>query len=216
MADNTVTLVLDGEVPLQEFSKAIVAFNELVKALSVEAGGGLDWVMQDLQVSSALASALAIGEEPKIEAVVTSYETVAQALEENTEIPYSEPVRVAANKIVSIEDHRIKAVRFETAKRESTVHLAPIAPIKAGDVQMVSAARPQSKRFTSKLSARAVIPAYGLFREESKPCPVAARCALLFMICCMTKRYRAIWPRKSVTDPGLVGFSGDCRGNCFA
>ena len=180
MADNTVTLVLDGEVPLQEFSKAIVAFNELVKALSVEAGGGLDWVMQDLQVSSALASALAIGEEPKIEAVVTSYETVAQALEENTEIPYSEPVRVAANKIVSIEDHRIKAVRFETAKRESTVHLAPIAPIKAGDVQMVSAARPQSKRFTSKLSARAVIPAYGAIQGRIQT--LSSRGALRFTL----------------------------------
>ena len=131
MADNTVTLVLDGDVPLQEFSKAIVGFSELVKALSVEAGGGLDWVMQDLQVSSALASALAIGEEPKIEAVITSYETVAQALEEDIEIPYSEKVRVAAKKIVSIEDYRIKAVRFETAKREATVR---ISPINEGDV----------------------------------------------------------------------------------
>ena len=177
MADNTVTLVLDGEVPLQEFSKAIVAFSELVKALSIEAGGGLDWVMQDLQVSSALASALAIGEEPKIEAVVTSYETVAQALEENTEIPYSKPVRVAAKKIVSIEDHRIKAVRFETAKRESTVHLAPI---KAGDVQMVSAAPSQSKSFTSKLSARAAIPAYGAIQGRIQT--LSSRGALRFTL----------------------------------
>ena len=151
MSDNTVTLVLDGEVPLQEFSKAIVGFSELVKALSVEAGGGLDWVMQDLQVSSALASALAIGEEPKIEAVVTKYENVAQALENNIEIPYSAPVRVAARKIVSIKDYRITAVRFETAKRESVVRMEPS---KVKSDQMVSAVPPQ-------LSASAVITAYG-------------------------------------------------------
>ena len=40
MPDNTVTLVLDGEVTLSEFSKAIVGFSELVNALSVEAGVG--------------------------------------------------------------------------------------------------------------------------------------------------------------------------------
>ena len=158
MADNTVTLVLDGDVPLQEFSKAIVGFSELVKALSVEAGGGLDWVMQDLQVSSALVSALAIGDEPKIEAVITSYETVAQALEEDIEIPYSEKVRVAAKKIVSIEDYRIKAVRFETAKREATVR---ISPINEGDVPMVSAVPSQSESVASKLGVREVNPAYG-------------------------------------------------------
>ena len=146
MPDNTVTLVLDGEVTLPEFSKAIVGFSELVNALSVEAGGGLDWVMQDLQVSSALASALAIGEEPKIEAVVTSYENVAQALEQNIEIPYSAPVRAAAKKLVSIEDNRINAVRFETAKREFIVRIAPIS--------IATAVSPQ-------LSARATIPAYG-------------------------------------------------------
>lgn len=177
MPDNTVTLVLDGEVPLQEFSKAIVGFSELVKALSVEAGAALDWVIQDLQMSSALASVIAIGKQAKIEAVITSYETVAQALEENTEIPYSEPVRVAAKRIVSIEDYRIKAVRFETAKRESTVR---IDPIQAGDVQMVSAAPPQSKSFASKLSARAAIPAYGAIQGRIQT--LTSRGALRFTL----------------------------------
>jgi len=177
MPDNTVTLVLEGQVPLQEFSKAIVGFSELVNALSVEAGGGIDWVMQDLQVSSALASALAIGEEPKIEAVVKSYETVAQALEENTEIPYSEPVRAAAKKVVSIEDYRVKAVRFETAKRESVVR---IAPIEEGDVPMVSADPPQSKSPSLKLNARAVRPAYGAIRGRIQT--LTSRGALRFTL----------------------------------
>ena len=127
MAANTVTLVLDGEVTLSEFAKAITNFGELVKALSAESGApSLDWIIQDLQVSSSLASVMAIGEEKAIEAVITSYENVGQALESNSEIPYSEPVRSAAKKIVSIEDYRrIPSVRFETAKREAIVRIRP-------------------------------------------------------------------------------------------
>lgn len=158
MPDNTVTLVLDGDVPLSEFSRAIGHFNELVKALSIESGApSLDWIIQDLQVSSALASAGAIGDEKSVEAVITSYENVAQALETDSDIPYSEPVRTAAKKIVSIEDYRrVPSVRFETARRETIVRVKPPRRVEEIEItaKLQGIAPPQ-------LAVKAALPAYG-------------------------------------------------------
>lgn len=151
MPDNTVTLVLDGDVPLAEFAKAIVAFNELVAALSAEVSSSpLDWVIQDLQYSSALASALAIGPPKDIDSVIVAYGNVGAALETNTPIHYKEPVRVAAKKIVAVADSRIKAVRLETAKTESIVRLAPVIPINQASELEVVAAAPTAPMATPK------------------------------------------------------------------
>lgn len=162
MADNTVTLVLDGEVPLSEFAKAIANFSELVKALSAESGApSLEWMIQDLSVSSALASAMALGEEKVVEAVITSYENVAQALESDADIPYSEPVRTAAKKIVSIDDYRrIPTVRFETARRESIVR---VRPPRSADVKATADVITLEREVAPlpQLAARPALPAYG-------------------------------------------------------
>ena len=57
MPNDTVTLALDGDVPLEEFARTMGRFAELVNALSEEVGSpGLDWVVDDLQVSSAVAT----------------------------------------------------------------------------------------------------------------------------------------------------------------
>ncbi len=126
MPDNTVTLVLDGDVPLVEFAKAIANFNELVAALSAEVGhSSLDWVIQDLSYSSALASALAIGPPQDIDSVIVAYGEVGTALETDAPIKYQEPVRTAAKKLISISDARIKVVRLQTAKTEAMVSIAP-------------------------------------------------------------------------------------------
>ncbi len=130
MPDNTVTLVLDGDVPLAEFAKAVVAFNELVAALSAEVSTApLDWIIQDLQYSSALATAGGLGAAQDIQSVIAAYGDVGAALETNSPIKHKEPVRVAAKKIVSITDARIKAVRLETATREATVRITPVIQI---------------------------------------------------------------------------------------
>src|SRR5579864_7539359 len=107
MADNTVTLVLNGDVPLAEFARAIANFNELVNALSEESGDkSIDWIIQDLQVGSALASVQGNGPEKAVQRVVYAYAEVGAALEARTPINHSERVRVAAKKIISIEDRK--------------------------------------------------------------------------------------------------------------
>src|SRR5437016_744508 len=126
MPDNTVTLVLNGEVPLTEFARTIPHFNQLVRALSAEAGNpNLDWVIQDLSVSSALASVMSLGEEKIVQSVVSGFADVGTALEAGTPINHSEAVQAAARNVISISDSRISSVNFGTAKREATVLLIP-------------------------------------------------------------------------------------------
>jgi len=128
MADNTVTLVLNGDVPLEEFAKAIAGFTELIKALSTEYNApSLDWLIEDLSVSSAMATAEApSGNEKQIEAVIDGYADVGAALENHSEIRHSESVKSAARKIISIQDRRVNSVHFDTAKRAAIVPLHKI------------------------------------------------------------------------------------------
>jgi len=123
MADNTATIFLEGEVSLDEFAKAVSNFNELMNALSEESGGGVEWLLDDLSVSSAMAAARGVGDEKRIQISINNYSNVGQALQSHTEIRYSERVRAAANKVVLITDRRIKNLRFETEKREVLIPL---------------------------------------------------------------------------------------------
>ncbi len=123
MADNTATFILDGEVSLHEFAKAISNFNELIAALSEESGVAVEWIVDDLSVSSAMASIVGLGDENHVQRVLADYSDVGQALQAKTEIHHSQRAKNAANKIVSISDPRISSVRFETAKREAVIPL---------------------------------------------------------------------------------------------
>ncbi len=122
MPDSTVTLALDGDVPLEEFARAMGRFAELVNALSEEVGSpGLDWVVNDLQVSSAVATVRSSSNTQAAQKVVHAYTAVGSALENHTPVEVSRRVRQAANKVVSIQDKRVRAVRFETAEKDSVI-----------------------------------------------------------------------------------------------
>ena len=97
-------------------------FAELVNALSEEVGSpGLDWVVDDLQVSSAHATARPSSDTQAAQKVVHAYAVVGSALENRTPVTVSRRVRRAANKLVSIQDKRVRAVRFETAEKDSVI-----------------------------------------------------------------------------------------------
>ena len=122
MPDDTITLALDGDVPLEEFARTMGRFAELVNALSEEVGSpGLDWVVDDLQVSSAHATARSSSDTQAAQKVVHAYTVVGSALENHTPVTVSRRVRRAANKLVSIQDKRVRAVRFETAEKDSVI-----------------------------------------------------------------------------------------------
>jgi hypothetical protein len=122
MTVDTITIVLDGEIPFGDFARTINSFYELIKALSDEVGTpDLDWVLDDLQVSSAFATARASSDPKAAEKVAIAYGDVGGALESDTPMNHSDRVRAAANKVISINDPRVRSVRFETPIREVTV-----------------------------------------------------------------------------------------------
>ena len=122
---DTLTIILDGEIPLREFARTIESFYELVKALSDEVGApDLDWVLDDLQVSSAVATVRAPSDPQSAEKVVNAYAEVGHSLETGTPIISSPRVRSAAQKVISIQDARVRSVRFETPIREAIINVA--------------------------------------------------------------------------------------------
>ncbi len=128
MANDNLTIVLEGEVPLEQFSRTIQRFYKLIRALSEEIGKpDMDWLLDDLQMSSAIATARAPSDIEGAEQVVTAYADIGAAFESNTatNVSYSWRVQRAAIRVVSINDARVSSVRFETPLRESLVKVTP-------------------------------------------------------------------------------------------
>jgi len=125
MADTTVTLVLEGEVPLKAFAQAMDGFSSLVASLSEEVGDGarIDWRIESLEASSALATAQGLSDiQSAVDKVVHAFLEVGEAEEHGTPIPYSPKVKRAAEKIASVLNGKVSAVRFETAEGEATLY----------------------------------------------------------------------------------------------
>lgn len=118
MADNTMTLALDGNVPLREFAIAIEHFAGLIDALAshMQAKDGVEWIIDDLVKRSAIATVRGESKNPqKVAQVIQGFAAVATALQTDVSIPYSNRVRTHANQIRAIINHQVTAVRFETA-----------------------------------------------------------------------------------------------------
>jgi hypothetical protein len=126
MKSDTVTLVLSGDVPLGSFARAIARFHSLILGLSVDAGSPeLEWVIDDLERSSTIATARGIGAPDRIAAVVRAYEGVGEDLAAGKLMDrYSRRVRRAALGLRAIAGGKIEAVRFETAAREAIIRRA--------------------------------------------------------------------------------------------
>jgi hypothetical protein len=128
MAKDTITIGLTGEVELRDFSEAILNFRILVEGLSQELGvaGEVEWIVQDLQVSSAVATIRGESETiEKVERVVSAYGKVGQALEIGKQPDFSEPVLRATQSLTRILSDRVTAIRFETAEVDATIVARP-------------------------------------------------------------------------------------------
>ncbi len=131
MAKDTVTIALDGEVTLQRFSSAISNLVALINALSKEiiSGGSIKWIVQSLEVSSAVATAR--GESDvleQVEAIVDAYGDIGASLESGQRPNYSEKVTKITDDIVNLLEDGISAIRFETPDRDTvrTKHMPSI------------------------------------------------------------------------------------------
>lgn len=117
MAKNTLTLKLQGEVPLAEFAKAMGHFSALVEALTDDVSGTADieWEISKLEAGS--ATAVIIGRslyEGSVEKVVQAYEIIGSAVKNKKPIPYSDNIIKEAHALTSLLNGKIKAVEFVT------------------------------------------------------------------------------------------------------
>jgi hypothetical protein len=123
---DTITLVLSGEVVLEDFAAGLSRLSDLVDALATETrAAGVTWIIDDLEKSSALATIRGIGETNSVERVVRAYAEVGAAMEEGRPIPYSGPVLAAATGLRAILGPRVESIRFETPEREATIRAGP-------------------------------------------------------------------------------------------
>lgn len=125
MSDNTLTISLSGEVSLSTFADIIQHFARLVDLLTreVAADTKIDWLVNDLQAGSALATIEGISEhQPAVQRVVQAYENVGISLQRGEPIEYSESVDKEARAITKVIGREIPSVTFQTAQRDAIVY----------------------------------------------------------------------------------------------
>ena len=140
-SEDTVTLALQGDVSLDDLAKALSGFRDLVTSLTdeVDASRSVRWLVQNLEVGSAIATARGdVSREedrPKVVEVIRRYERVGRALESGEPIPFSERARRSAQEIVRVIDGgRVRAVRFETAVEDHEISATSAAGSAAGQL----------------------------------------------------------------------------------
>ncbi len=132
MTDNTLTIALEGDVLLPQFVETMLHFRNLVDLLSREIApdAGIEWLIEDLQAGSAMATVVGLADEPEpIVRVVNGYSRIGDALQRGVPMPFSDSVRREAIAITKAIHTKVTAVRFETADTDNIVYgeFAPAA-----------------------------------------------------------------------------------------
>ena len=135
MADDSVTLALDGEISLRDFGIAVQSLQELVQALGVEVARGVSiaWFVEHLDSSSAIVTVRAESDDDRaVREVTQEYLAVGRALEAGEAPHYSFDVVRPALEIAGLINGAIGFARFETAEAEAIVR-ASVAPSEPAD-----------------------------------------------------------------------------------
>lgn len=125
MANNTLTLFLEGDIFLQQFTETLRHFQNLVNALTEEVAQGfeINWLIEDLHGGSALATIIGVAaEQEPIQRVVQAYTLVGQALQAQHPIPFSPIVSREAKAITKALGKNITEIRFITAETDTVIY----------------------------------------------------------------------------------------------
>jgi hypothetical protein len=118
MANNKITLKLEGTVPLELYNIALGHFTALVMALTEEIVGEdtVQWTVTELSAGSAFAEITGYNDPIEtVEKVVNGYGIVGTALQTGQMIPFSEKVEQEAIGITSVLNGKITAASFGDA-----------------------------------------------------------------------------------------------------
>lgn len=137
MKDNELTLGLEGEVTLEDFSKAMRRFREIVEGLENEVAptSKIDWVIDSLQNGSAIASIRGIPVKSEdIEAVRRirqEYIELGRKVVHGETLTNDPPVVQAVTELRKLINGRITSIRFETTEKKYVIKKHTIfVPIK--------------------------------------------------------------------------------------
>lgn len=126
MVKDTITLTLNGDVPLALFAVALDHLNELVTALSEELiepdEAAIQWQVLHLASGSAVTTIKGIVQEaeptsslyPTVEKIVEAYVIIGKALQFRQPIPFSEDVARPARELTSVLNGHITSIEFIT------------------------------------------------------------------------------------------------------
>src|SRR4051812_24211158 len=110
---DTVTLALEGVVPLAAFADAFDGWRRLIDALSKEHAKGIliEWTIDHLDVSSALATVRGESSAPyAVEEVAAAYLNVGRAEAQHELLPYAAPVKKALESITRVRNGKVHAI----------------------------------------------------------------------------------------------------------
>jgi hypothetical protein len=127
MPKETVSLVMDGEVYLDDLAKALKGRVRLMSAISREESprSEIHWVVDELSTGSFYGTLRAQRNGTSIEAVersVEKFERIGKSIRAGRIREYGEEISSAAKEIVAVIGQRITFVRFETDETETEVH----------------------------------------------------------------------------------------------
>ena len=125
MAAETITLVLDGDIGLDDYQTAIKSLRDLVHELheAVAPGAVIDWYIERLDTGSAVTTLRAEAEDSAaLGSISAAYLSIGEAIEGNRPIPYGQRIQYPALTIANLIDGRVTGVRFETALAEAIIH----------------------------------------------------------------------------------------------
>ena len=124
MSKDWITIVLDGEITLADFSYTMDKFAHLIETLEKEAGpsSSIVWQIENLEVGSAVVTVRGVTEReediPVVERIVKSYDELGKKAMEGDLSQCSAKVRESIEGLTKIINGKIRSIRFETNESE--------------------------------------------------------------------------------------------------
>lgn len=125
MPNDSLTLVLNGEVSLANYIQALGGLQELIKALQAEVdpAAQVDWIVDELEKGSAVTTFRGRGASPGvIHKVVHGFEGVGRALQKGTRPKHSPKVNQAIDRIISVMGESVPSIRFITDAVDADIY----------------------------------------------------------------------------------------------
>ncbi|MBX0329125.1 hypothetical protein K2Z83_15715 [Oscillochloris sp. ZM17-4] len=118
MADTSVTLALDGDISLEDFSLGIRRLSELLRQLATDLApkDDVSYSVAELEASSAISTFAVNARTPDAgPLLVRAYHSVGEALAAKTHVPYGPKIRKAAQALADVAERpSVQRLRFQT------------------------------------------------------------------------------------------------------